>query len=524
MAVIDLTDKPTAASNASAGIVKIIEAMADAKTSQTELQKQLMLHQIQTKMDLQENAAKLQQGVESNINQKQANLNWATGSPLDAVQTGGNGLNSNGQANGQTPSSIVNPTDQSAQSVVSPVGGAMPAMTQPQAPAPMTMANPSLQATNNAESQMSMAPQPAAQPMPIPANSPIGKPLPPPQGRVIMGPDGKPILNPNANSADNQTYAGIYNKWKSGTPLSDGESKWVQTKFRNGPDGQPLAKNNADASTEATAGMTPFQKGILNIKSKMGPQYTLDGDGNVIQDPIYMSLIKAKQDAQANVEAHEPEVQQARQDRLYNQAVSDIVNKQASARYSNIGVQDAKTNAALHARQLIDGAFDPKTGQYNITQVPYGELTETLGSILGGTGGSSEGRIDALKQKTLLGQINNSIAYLTSNPTNANSQTVIKQLVSMIDRQGLESSHIRDSEMMNLKHEVLDGSGLNQDKKDIMFNSHNLGLDYGEELKRSPDYQYNNPQSFKSEDEAKAAGLADGTRIKINGQTGTWRS
>lgn len=494
-----------------ANIIKIINAAADAKTAQTELQKQIMLKQIGDKMDIQK--------VED---QKTANLNWATGgmgNPSEPSGTPhGSPLNSNsGIADSGTPSAV---------------GGQPPLAGQPSQNAfdmakptpPMTMADPAQQPANNAASQMSMAPQPA-QPPQIPQGvsipSPIGRPLPPPQGNIIMGPDGKPMLNPNANSPDNQHYSQIYGKWKSGQPLSDGESKWLQTKFSNGPDGQPLAKNNADTTTP---NMTPFQKGIMNIKAKMGPQYTLDGDGNVVQDPIYMSLIKAKQDAQANVDAHEPEVQQARQDRLYNQAVSDIATKQVSYRSGSIGVQGSKVDQAIHASQLIDQAFDPKTGQYNITQVPYGELSETLGSLLSGGTGTSDARISALKQATLQGDFNKVLTYFTGKPSNATSQDALKQLVSIVDRQGLTAEQIRDGDVNRLKHAVLDGSGLSDDRKQMMFNAPSIGANYNDFQKNTNYYKYNNPQSFKSEVEASAAGLADGTRVSINGQTGTWRN
>lgn len=521
---------------ASKNIQNIINAMADAKTSQIELQKQIMLKKISDKMDIQKQAESSHQTNLSNIEAKNMNINWATGSPLDnnpmsaSPAEGGAPMNTGGVANSQTPATIANPTDASAQSVVSPVGGAMPAMTKPVAPpspTPMLTAAaqpkqmPALQGITPTpiNSGTVTAPQPSVS-MP----SPIGKPLPPPQGRVIIGPDGKPALNPNYNSPDNKTYTGIYNKWKSGTPLSYGENKLVQQKFSNGPDGKPLSKNNADVSPQTTASLPPFQKAIMNIKAKMGPQYTLDGQGNVVTDPIYMSLIKAKQDAQANVEAHEPEVQQARQDRIYNQAVSDIATKQVSYRSGSIGVQGAKVDQAIHASQLIDQSFDPKTGQYNVTQVPYAELSESLGNLLSGGTGSSDARIGALKQATLQGDFNKVLTYFTGKPSNATSQDALKQLVSIIDRQGSTAEGIRDGDIMRLKHAVLDGSGLSDDRKQMMFNAPSIGASYKDYMQQTNYYKYNNPQSFDNEADAAAAGLSDGTRISINGKPGTWRN
>lgn len=502
--VIDLTDKPTAARDASASIVKIINAMADAKTSQTELQKQIMLKQVNDKMDIQKQAASSHQQNLFDIEKKNMNINWASGSPLDSnpfsasPTDGGGSGNIGGVANSQTPNAIASPGGN--QPIVSPVGGAMP-QGQPAASVPAPNPTPTLAATAQPKQMPQLngiTPTPINSATTVTAGggapavnipSPIGKPLPPPPGRVVIGPDGKPALNPNANSPDNKTYTGIYNKWKSGQPLSDGETKWVQNKFSNGPDGKPLAKNNADTSTAATANLPPFQKAIMNIKAKMGPQYTLDGEGNVVQDPVYMSLIKAKQDAIAKVQADQPNVDRARQDKLFNQAVSDIAVKQVSYRSGSIGTQDAKVSQAVHARQLINQAYDPKTGQYDVTQVPYGELSESLGNLLSGGTGSSDARIAALKQATLSGDINKMKTYIDGVPSNATSQDVLKQLVKMIDRQGVTSEEIRDGDLDRLKHSVLDGSGLSSDSKKSMFNSPPVGVSYKEYMNKSPDYQ-----------------------------------
>lgn len=478
MALIDLRNDPNNPSNiASAGIIKIINAAADAKQSQTELQKQVMLHQIQSKQELQDNATKLQQGNQAQVDLQKMKLD-AFSSPDSSAPA-----NTGGMANSQTANNI--PGNPAA-----PVPS-LDAMSAPSQP-PMSMADPSQQPANDAAQMPQQAqstdqppqqqPQtPQAAPVPAGVNipSPIGRPLPPPQGRVIIGQDGKPTLNPNYGTPDSQTYSGLYNKWASGQPLSDGENKWLQDKSGMDASGNPI--NNTQSNQ---APLTKFQQAVSNVKKSYGAQYTIDPKSmDVIDDPLYMSMMKAKQD----VMAREPDRQEARQDKLYNQAVTDIANKQISYRSGSIGLQDAKVSQAIHARQLINQAYDPKTGQYDVTQVPYGELSESLGSLLSGGTGSSEGRINALKQKTASGDLNGAMTYITGKPSNAAPQDVLKQLVGMIDRQGKTAEDIRDGDVKRLKHAVLDGSGLDNDRKQAMINSPSIGASYRELLSGSSD-------------------------------------
>ncbi len=463
--------------NASKNIINIINAMADARTAQTELQKQIMLKQIGDKMDLQQNAAKLHQGVESNIDQKNANLNWVnslSGQDTPASSTD-NGLGQSGTADSGTPASVGGPQVQGQ-------GNPMASAINPAAPPP---ASPTPMLTAAAQPQPNPAPLNGVVPpavnsqnaIPSPQYQNLGyKPVEPQQILAQRQANGQ---SPNVADAH---YVQALNKVKAGT-ATNGELGMVHTMNNRDTNGNVYPQ----AAKEINDNISPFQKGILTVKAKMGPQFTLDGNGEVVTDPQWKALM----DAKAAHEAGEPDRQQARQDRLYNQAVNDIATKQVSYRSGSIGLQDLKVSQAIHARQLLNQAYDQKTGNFDVTQVPYGELSESLGSLLAGSTGSSEGRINALKQRTAAGDINGIGTYIFGKPTNAAPQDILKQLVSMIDRQGTTAEDIRDGDIGRLKHAVLDGSGLDDKRKQDMFNSPPVGASYKDLLKQSPDQQSN---------------------------------
>lgn len=203
-------------------------------------------------------------------------------------------------------------------------------------------------------------------------------------------------------------------------------------------------------------------------------------------NPIWKSQIEKRQAAQANYDVNQPFREEQRQDRNIKTAETYLVNS-LKQRGGAIGLQNSKVDAAIHARALINQAYDPATGEYNISQVPYGELSESMGALLSGQSGSSEGRIAALKQKTAQGDINGAISYLTGKPSNATSQDAIKQLVSIIDRQGEVSEELRDNAFDKMK-QLPTFQRLDPDTLDSLKSQH-MGNSFKEALKDAPDKQ-----------------------------------
>ncbi len=203
-------------------------------------------------------------------------------------------------------------------------------------------------------------------------------------------------------------------------------------------------------------------------------------------NPMWKQKIEKQQAAQATYDVNQPFREVQRQDKL-EQRATQLLTKQLSSRSGGIGLQDNKVNAAIHARELINQSYDPKTGNYDVTQVPYGELAESVGSLLSGGTGSSEGRINSLKQKTAQGDLNAVISYFNGKPSNATSQDAIKQLVHIIDRQGEVSEDLRNQYIDGIKKLPV-FSELEPDRAQSLLDS-NITNSFREHLKNAPDRQ-----------------------------------
>lgn len=227
-----------------------------------------------------------------------------------------------------------------------------------------------------------------------------------------------------------------------------------------------------------------------------------------------LSEIAIQKDKQSN-----PYYQIQRQDKLQRTA-EGYLTKQVSNRSGGLGLQDQKVNAAIHARQLIDQAYNPKTGAYDVTQVPYSELSESVANLLSGNSGTSEGRVMALKQKTAEGDLNSVISYFTGRPSNATSQDAIKQLVHIIDRQGQVSEDLRDHYVNQIKGLPI-FKELDPAVGDALMKT-NLGSSYKDYVSKSPDQQGNQASNVKTPTldeirQAKAKGFTH-----YNTDTGEW--
>lgn len=203
-------------------------------------------------------------------------------------------------------------------------------------------------------------------------------------------------------------------------------------------------------------------------------------------NPIWKQKIEREQAAQAAYDVNQPFRETQRQDKL-EQRATQLVTKAVQNRSGGVGLQDNKVNAAIHARELINAAYNSETGDFDVTQVPYGELAESLGSLLSGGTGSSEGRINALKQKTAQGDLNSVLSYVSGKPSNATSQEALKQLVHMIDRQGQISEELRDGYIDELKKLPVFNE-LEPDRAQALLDT-NIGASFKDHLSKSPDKQ-----------------------------------
>lgn len=217
-----------------------------------------------------------------------------------------------------------------------------------------------------------------------------------------------------------------------------------------------------------------------------GSMWVNPSSGKAEMSPIWQNKMEAQNRAQANYDVNQPFREEQREDKNVKTAESYLVNS-LKQRGGAIGLQNNKVDAAIHARALINQSYDPQTGSYNVSQVPFGELSESVGALLSGQSGSSEGRIAALKQKTAQGDVNGVISYFTGKPSNATSQDAIKQLVGIIDRQGEVSEDLRDQAFEKLKG-LPTFSRLSPESLDSLKSQH-LGNSFKEFMQDAPDKQ-----------------------------------
>lgn len=142
--------------------------------------------------------------------------------------------------------------------------------------------------------------------------------------------------------------------------------------------------------------------------------------------------------------------EEQQQDKL-EQAYRVLRTKALSNRSGGLGLQDAKVNAAVHARQLIDGATDPKTGQININQITNPELAMSLASLVSGGNAPALETIREMTPQSLQGYVKSQIGYLFGKPVDVLPQEWAQNLKHMIDRQALTSEALRDNYMEQLK-------------------------------------------------------------------------
>lgn len=459
----DLTGGSNPGANASKNIINIINAAAESQKAQTDLKKEIMLHQIQQKMDLQENAAKLQQGVESNINQKNANINWLESMGGDAstpaAQTD-NGLGAGGTANSGTPAAQGSPMGQ----LVNP--GAP--QTQPQAPQPqppMTMANPAQQPANDA------AQQPIAQPQPQPPSQQytnLGyQPIEAPQILAQRRAQGQ-----SPNFADT-AYVQALSKVKAGTASAD---ELAMVNKMNNKDGTSSSPNNqqtpsTNLEVQPTPQMNKIQAGLRNMEKMQGlPDGSLWMNPST-GEPEINPIAKSKIEAQNKYNLEAP-------DRYGKQAEQDLMHV-FSMRSGALGVQDAKINQSMHIKQLFDQAYDPKTGVYNLKAPQFAEATQGLAVLVSNSNQTSEGQRQEIKQRTLNGDFNGALTYAFGIPKNATSQEIADMYIKAVDRQGLTAQSIKEKDISDIKG--LDS--FNQLKKiaperaDNLYKA-NFGVDY----------------------------------------------
>lgn len=422
--------------SAAKNIQAIIEAQTEAQKSQLDLKKSIMLKQIGDKMDLQQQAK--EQIQKQNISFNMPGIGGDASEPTGGTAPGISPAS--GVATGATPAAVGSQPTLQGQPQTNPMASVM---NPGQTPQPQTQPTPNPTPMLNSAAQRPNSPALAGIVPPAGVNipSPIGKPLPPPQGKIIMGQDGKPALNPNFASPDNKTYSNIYNKWRSGQPLTSGESQWVKNKFNNDQNGQPIktpaVTGKATDGTATTAAptiqptMDNYDKVRTMLESKLhmpsgsmwfNPSSNDDAGGWEI-NPIVKSRIEKEQAAQASHDVRQPDIDFQQADQL-----DKMVNPTVAPTRSVLGLIGQTT---VRAQRAIDQLSNPPNGK--ITPQMLSGIGSDMAGILQG-GAPTQIGMSEQQYKTMTSVLAGGVQFLTQNPQNALPPAISKQLLDSFNQ------------------------------------------------------------------------------------------
>ena len=192
-----------------------------------------------------------------------------------------------------------------------------------------------------------------------------------------------------------------------------------------------------------------------------------------IKGALQAPIVAAKQAQQENL----------RQDRL-EKIYGDRLAKITSNRSGGLGLQDAKVNQAIHLRSLVNQFYDPTTKSYNIPSAQYTELALGLASLVSNSQMALESTLQGIQTRTLAGDTQGALTYVLGLPRNANTQAIMKNLVSSIDRQGTVAEGLRNKYLEDFGK--MAPKDLAPDRKDLLHQI-NLGSSFNDVLSQSPD-------------------------------------
>lgn len=186
----------------------------------------------------------------------------------------------------------------------------------------------------------------------------------------------------------------------------------------------------------------------------------------------------------ANTDTPQAAKGEVHQDMLEGKA-DQVMKTMYSSRSGVLGVSAQKVDQAVNLRTLINTAYNPESGDYNLTNQQYHELALGLASMLAPNAVASDAKMQSLIAKSAEGDINGIAQYLLGTPKNATSQDLIKNIIGTIDREGIQSETNRNKHLDSLK--TLIPSGLKADRADKLKQMH-FGTSYKDFLQSSPDY------------------------------------
>lgn len=208
----------------------------------------------------------------------------------------------------------------------------------------------------------------------------------------------------------------------------------------HGENNSPDNKNDAMSSSP-----------LVNASNSMANSFGMPSNsmwinpstGNFEMSPMWKAQMEAHQRAQANYDVNHP-YQEVKQQEALEKQYADRLDKGISNRSGGFGLMDAKVNQATLAQQLLDQYYDPNTGEYHVPKAQYTDLAISLATLLAPTSQASDSKVEAIKQKTMQGDFNGILQYITGSPKDATTPKMIQNLADSIKREGLQAEKQRD--------------------------------------------------------------------------------
>lgn len=292
---------------------------------------------------------------------------------------------------------------------------------------------------------------------------------------------------------------------EAGSPLSPQTQQQPISPNVAPSNGLPLAGTHGDTG-QTQGGTTTDQSStgspLMDAANSVGKAFGMPAGamwinpstGSAEMNPIYLHKMEALNRAQANYDVNHPYTEVKNQETLEKQ-YADRLDKGFSNRSGGLGLMDSKVNQATLAQQLLDQYYDKNTGEYHVPQAQYTDLAISLATLLAPGSQASDSKVDAIKQKTLQGDYNGVLQYVTGSPKDATTPQMIQNLADSIKREGLQAEKQRDVYLGTLRAQA--PSELDPSKREYLEQS-SMYPSFKDYLKMSPSQQKQQGQQGQS--------------------------
>jgi hypothetical protein len=122
--------------------------------------------------------------------------------------------------------------------------------------------------------------------------------------------------------------------------------------------------------------------------------------------------------------------------------IKEVIDSISDAKATNatpMGQQANRLDAIIHGRQILQGSYDPASGEYKVPPAMYKELVMNLARAVSGSGQLSEQTQQELSSPTFYGNIAGAFQKITGQTVTGTTQDILKMYRDQLDRQGAVS-------------------------------------------------------------------------------------